>query len=217
MRRSRKHPVASVGCDLFWATTGLPVYQAAHTPSINCLNSTTDVTNKYSFGLNSSAVGEDRAGARYACTQKNIKSFVFLVPNLPQYDPSTAGSITNTVGPTLTACGKTVNTVEYPLTAVDPTPYVNQALGYKPDFIAFSGIGSQVVSFFQVFKTEGWPASKVSMPDTDITPPITNAAGSLINGTVILGQYGPWGQSTPEFQTFAARSTTTMRTRGIRT
>ena len=37
-----------------------------------------------------------------------------------------------------------------------------------------------------------------------MVPSITDAAGSLLNGAIILGQFGPWGQPhNPEFEAYA--------------
>jgi ABC-type branched-subunit amino acid transport system substrate-binding protein len=180
------HPVAMLGCDLTWSGSGLPVYTAAGVPSINCLNNQIDVTNKRSFGLTASAVGENRGLMRWVCTQPSMKSVVSLLPNLPQYP----GQIyPESVQTPLHSCGKTSNVVYYPLTAVDVAPYVVKALGFKPDFILYSGIGAQVDSFFRAFKQNGWPASKVAVPDTDFIPSITGPAGNLINGAVVEGQF----------------------------
>jgi ABC-type branched-subunit amino acid transport system substrate-binding protein len=195
------HPVAMVGCELTWSASGLPVYAAEHVPSINCLNDKQDVTNKYSFGLTSSAVGENRGLMRWLCTQPNVHSVVSMLPNLPQYP----GQIyPESIQAPLHACGKTANVVYYPLTAVDSTPYVTKALGFKPDFILYSGIGAQVDSFFQSFKQNGWPASKVAVPDTDLLPTTTRPAGALLNGVVVEGQFTTSNStaSTPEVATF---------------
>src|SRR5579862_8488663 len=44
------HPVAMIGCDTGWGTTGLEIYAAAGIPSLNnCSVTTQDVTNPYSF------------------------------------------------------------------------------------------------------------------------------------------------------------------------
>lgn len=180
------HPVTMVGCDLTWSASGLPIYAAAGVPSINCLNNQTDVTNKDSFGLTASAVGENRGLMRWVCTQSQYKSVVSLLPNLPQYP----GQIyPESIQNPLKSCGKGSNVIYYPLTAVDVAPYVAKALAFKPDFVLYSGIGAQVDSFFQAFKQNNWPASKVGAPDTDFTPSVTKPAGSLLNGAVVEGQF----------------------------
>lgn len=193
----KSHPVAMTGCDLAWGTGGLPIYAAAGVPSINCLNSTQDLTSKYSFGLNPSAVGQERAWARWACSQPNIKTAAAIVPNQPTYSSNIVPKVLKSV---LGACGKTVQPVYYPLTAVDVAPYVTKALAAKPDFIDYSGIGAQVDSFYRAFHQSGWPASKTAMPDTDFTP--TTTGRNLLNGAIALCQFGPWSATTPDTVTF---------------
>lgn len=180
------HPVAMVGCELTWSGSGLPIYEAAKVPSINCQNDHTDVTNKYSFGITASAIGENTGLMRWICSQSKYKSVVALLPNLPQYP----GQIfPDSVQNPLKACGKTASPVYYPLTGVDVAPYVAKALGSKPDFILYTGIGAQVDSFYKAFKQAGWPASKVASVDTDFIPSTTSGSNSLLNGSIVAGQF----------------------------
>jgi len=186
-----KHPLAEFGCELAWFQTGLPLYAAAKLPSVNCLNTPTDFTNPWSFGVNPSDLGQDGAVARWLCSRSNVKKVIVVKPDLP----SLRANVT-TAAPILQRCGKDVlNPVYFPLTAADVTPYVGQALQGKPDFVIFSSIGAQVVLFLKAFQQAGFPASKISMPDTDA--PLTNLqqAGGAMNGAIVLSQFHSWGDT----------------------
>ncbi len=185
------HPLAMLGCELTWYATGLPLYAAAGIPSINCLNGQADVTNKYSFGLQSSAVGEDRALMRYLCTKSDVHTVVSLLPQSPQFTTA----IYPALQATLAGCGKKSIALYYPLTAVDVDPYVVKAIGYKPDFIFLSSIGALVDNFYKSFQQNAWPASKTAVPDTDFIPSVTQPLGNSINGAIVIGQFAT-GNST---------------------
>jgi ABC-type branched-subunit amino acid transport system substrate-binding protein len=78
---------------------------------------------------------------------------------------------------------------------VDVTPFVGKALEGKPDFVIFSSIGAQVVLFMKAFQQSGYPASKVSMPDTDAPYSIIEQAGGAMNGAIVLSQFHSWGDT----------------------
>ena len=155
------------------------------TPSINCLNGPQDVTNKYSFGLQSSAVGEDRGADEVALYEVGRQVGDVAAAESPQFQTV----IAPVVKQTLAGCGKTSNVLFFPLTSVDVDPYVVKALGFKPSFIFLSRIGAQVDSFYKSFQQNNWPASKTAAPDTDFIPSTTGPAGSLINGAIVEGQF----------------------------
>jgi branched-chain amino acid transport system substrate-binding protein len=187
----KKKPVAEFGCELAWFASGLPVYAAAKVPSINCSNTPQDFTNAWNFGLNPSDIGQDGAAARWLCSQPNVKKVVVVKPDLTSLRANV-----ETAMPLLQRCGKTIlSPVYFPLTATDVTPYVSAALSGKPDFVIFSSIGAQVVLFMKAFQQAGFPASKVTMPDTDA--PFTNIqqGGSAMDGAIVLSQFHSWGDT----------------------
>ncbi len=185
-----KHPTAEFGCELAWSASGLQVYARAHVPSVNCLNDPTDYHNPWSFGIVGGTLGQNHAMARYLCSRKDIKKVVSLFPDLPVYH-----SVVYPIGmaKTFAGCGKQSSIVYYPLTAVDPTPYVNQVVQEKPDFVNFTGIGGQAVQMFKSLQQNGIPPSKVASTDVDFSDKLTKQAGSAMDGAYLENQFTPWG------------------------
>jgi ABC-type branched-subunit amino acid transport system substrate-binding protein len=201
-RTISQNPVSMLGCELTWYATGLPLYQAAGVPSINCLNGQADVTNKFSFGLQASAVGEDQALMRWLCTQSDVHTVVSLLPESPQFTTAIEPALTKT----LNGCGRKSVPLYYPLTAVDVSPYVVKAIAAKPQFIFLSSIGALVDNFYKAFQQNGWPASKTAVPDTDFIPSVTDPLGSSINGAVVIGQFATANSTAtdPNISTFSS-------------
>jgi ABC-type branched-subunit amino acid transport system substrate-binding protein len=196
------HAIVSIGCDLSWGAGGIPLFEAAKVPSINCPNTSVDYNDPWSFGLNASAIGQQRAAARYVCSRPEIHKAAVVGPDISSLR---TGSF-RLSALLLKACGKEGVSVFYPLTAVDVTPYVNQVAQSKPDFVLFSGIGAQVVLFYRAFQANGIPPSHVSAPDTDFVYDIQlKTAGSAMEGGIALNQFKSWGlTSDPEVKAYLA-------------
>jgi branched-chain amino acid transport system substrate-binding protein len=196
------HAVASFGCDLSWGVGGIPLFEAAKVPSVNCPNTSVDYNNPWSFGLNASAVGQQRAAARYVCSQPQFKKAVIVLPDIPSLR-SGSGALADLI---LKGCGKSGGSVFYTLGSVDVTPTVQQVASMKPDFVLFSGIGAQVVLFYRGFAQVGIPANHISAPDTDFVYDVQlkNDGGSM-EGGIALNQFKSWGISTdPEVKAYVA-------------
>lgn len=188
-----KHPVAEFGCDAVWGSGGLAVYASAKVPSFNCPNTTQDFTNRYSFGIDPSAPGQQGAVSRWLCTRASVRHVVVFEYDTPQTRTDTPQRVT----PILHGCGKTVTYVFYPLTAVDLSPYVAKAMSYRPDFVVSSVSGAQGIELFKLFAQQGLPASKLSAPDTAFDYPnaLKSAKGAL-DGGYSLAQFSSWGDTT---------------------
>jgi branched-chain amino acid transport system substrate-binding protein len=196
------HAVATFGCELTWGVGGLPLTSLAKIPSVNCPDTSPDFNNPWTFGLNTSAIGQQRAAARLACTMKNVHKVIGVIPDVPQIRESMRLAYL-----ILTACGKqTAPAVFYKLGAGDVQPYVAAAAAAKPDFVLFSGIDAQVALFFKAFQASGIPGSHVAMPDTDFDyNPVITAAGSSIEGAYAENQFKSWAQtSDPEVKAYIA-------------
>jgi branched-chain amino acid transport system substrate-binding protein len=195
------HPVASFGCELAWSVSGLPLYAKAKVPSLNCLNDTHDYNNPWSFGLVGGTIAQTGATMKYLCTRADVKKVAIVFPDFPLYH-----SVTYPKAQTiLKGCGKQSTAVYYPLTAVDVTPFVQQVVSYKPDFVNFQGIGAQAVQFFKTFGQNGIPASHIAAPDTDYTYQLISQAGGAMEGGYAAAQFGPWGlTSDPQVKAYLA-------------
>lgn len=185
------HPVAMFGCDLYWFSAGLPVYSAAKIPSLNCPNAPTDFTNPYSFGVNASAIGEDRAIAKYACSQPSIKTFVTIV-----YDDPADHAIYGTAEqPVLKACGKTSMAVFFPETATDVATYTQKVIQAKPDFVLINASDVQVIQIYKALEQGGIPASHIATPDNNFTYQDISQAGGALDGGIAIADYAPWSDT----------------------
>jgi branched-chain amino acid transport system substrate-binding protein len=183
------HPTAEFGCELAWSHSGLLLYAKAHVPSVNCLNDPIDYHNPWSFGIVGGTTGQNHAMANYLCTRKDIKKVTSLFPDLPDYHAVVYPIMVKT----FKACGKQSAVAYYPLTAVDPTPYVNKVVTGKPDFVNFTGIGGQAVAFFKTFQQNGIKPSQIATTDVDFTGKLVKQGGSAMDGMYMENQFTPWG------------------------
>jgi len=183
------HPILEFGCDTVWGNAGLPIYADAKVPSFNCMNTAADFNNPYNFGINPSGVGEARASARFACSRKDVTSWLGLWPELPAFhaDQALAAQIVQ-------GCGKQVlPPVFYPLTAADVTPYVSKVVQANPGLVTFFAVGAQPVLFFKGFQQNDFPASRVTIPSSALVyDSVIKPAGSAIDGAYWLGEFVPW-------------------------
>jgi ABC-type branched-subunit amino acid transport system substrate-binding protein len=185
------HPVAMFGCDLYWFAAGLPVYSAAHIPSVNCPNAPTDFTNPYSFGVNASAIGEDRAIAKYACSQPSIKTFVTIVYD----DPADHLLFGTAEQPVLKACGKTAVAVYFPETATDVATYTQKVIQAKPDFVLINASDVAVIQIYKALGQGGIPASHIATPDNNFTYQDISQAHGALTGGIAIADYAPWSDT----------------------
>ena len=183
-------PLAEYGCEITFSSSGaLSLFGKAGVPSFNCTNTVADFTYRWSFGVHPGATGEQGAWARYACTLSNVKKVVLIGQDQAEQRVDS----TNAIQPVLKACGKDFGAVYSPVTPTDYTPYVQQALSQKPDFIMLSQSAAQTASILQLLAQNGWPASKVIVLDSSCNPSTTlNLAGSAAEGLLCGFAWKPW-------------------------
>lgn len=184
------HPVAELGCDPFWASTGNPLYAAQGIPSFNCADSFADYQSNWEFSADAL---EMNAAARYICTLSNVKSVVFT----SSADPIVEKEVPPQITKIFSGCGKTVSTVFFPLTTVDMAPYVQKILAAKPGFVMMQVGGAQYLQLMKGFQTAGWPADKVSVDSGTIDyTNILTPGGAALNGTYFVSWTDNWDDTT---------------------
>jgi ABC-type branched-subunit amino acid transport system substrate-binding protein len=184
--------IAEGGCETSWTASGLAIYGKAGVPSFNCTNATADLTYRWSFGLNAGATGYFRAGARWLCSRSDVHHVVFLGQDYPA-GRQTAQDATQSV---FAACGKQVDYVFAPLNPADFTPYVQQVLADKPDFVIAQASVGPLVNLLKTFQQAAWPASKVLIGDSIMNyADGLGPAGSAAEGVYIGSQWKTWGDS----------------------
>lgn len=188
------HPVAALGCELTWGEAALPVLAKAQIPSIMCLNTSQDFTNRWSFGLAASSFGEDRGMARYLCSRSGIRRVGVLTVDLPQL----RDVANQAIGPVLQGCGKRVRYVYYPLNTTDLSPFVTKVLQGKPDFVmTFPLSGAQTPELFKDFEQSGFSASRMSAASSSFGYKETlRPAGAAMDGAYSTFEYESWGNTT---------------------
>jgi len=188
-----KHPAAMLGCEVVWSQAGLQLYAKAHVPSFNCVNSTADKTNPWSFGLNGGGFGEQRGMANWLCTQSSVKTVAMLGPDLPTERVNESASY----GGGLKRCGKPISYTWAPVTAADYTPYVLQVLSHKPDFVVVQVPGgAQAIQVAKVLQQNNFPASKVGYASSGFAyADALKPAGSLMDGAYSQLSWKSWGDA----------------------
>jgi branched-chain amino acid transport system substrate-binding protein len=184
--------VAEIGCDPAWTAGGLSLYGKAGIPSFNCTNATADLTYRWSFGLFAGATGIYKAEARWLCTRSDVHHVVVL----GQDYPAGRQTIQDATQSVYAGCGKQVDYVFAPLAPADFTPYIQQVLALKPDFVQAQASPAPSVLMYKAFQQAGWPPTKlingsqVSSYVDDLGP-----AGSAMEGTYIAESWHSWGDS----------------------
>jgi ABC-type branched-subunit amino acid transport system substrate-binding protein len=182
-----KKPFADFGCDPTWSQGGLALYGRSGIPSFNCPNTPTDFTYRWSFGIAPGAFGFHRAVAKYLCTRSDVHNVVMLGLDSPQqrHDEPAA------VQPILQGCGKSVDFIFAPAGGVDYTPYVQQALSKKPDFIITNSSDAGEIGMFKALSQQGWPASKASSVSCGYNA-VLQPAGSTMDGVICTDSFKSW-------------------------
>jgi ABC-type branched-subunit amino acid transport system substrate-binding protein len=187
-----KKPVAMIGCDPIWGSSGLPIYARAKVPSINCPNVEEDFTNPYSFGMTDGATGDFRAVARWLCTRADVKNVVVFTQDLPFQHTQTPKTIT----PVLKGCGKSVSYFYYPITGQDITPQVSQAAQKKPDFVVTLGGGALAINIYKLFGQAGIPADKIIGSSNQLAyEEVLKPAGAVMEGSYAASEVTSWGDT----------------------
>jgi len=186
-----KKPVAMVGCDLNWPATGFTLYSKAKIPSIQCITTAQDATNPYSVALDPGGLGQYAAISKWLCTKPEVKVVVNQLLDLPQmrknYPAVTSGI--------LEGCGKKVYYVYPPLTSADYTPYLNEILSHKPDFVmAFALNGPQAVQIFKGFQQNNFPADQMFT----VSSAFAIKTGIGLAGDAAEGVYGVLPTASPD-------------------
>jgi ABC-type branched-subunit amino acid transport system substrate-binding protein len=180
------------GCDPLWSTAGLPVYGAAKVPSFNCLNTAQDGNNPMSFALSPGGYGLQGAMARYLCTRSDVKTVVEMALDIPTY--SATAQIAE--GKPLAACGKTLKTVFFPVTATDVSSYVAKVVAAKPDFVTLLPLsGVSAINIYKSFAQQGIPTSHVIVVESNLDAETLKAAGSTMDGTYGAEQFASWSDT----------------------
>ncbi len=181
------HPLAMVGCELSWSISGLPIYAAAKTPSLNCPNTTVDFHSPWSFGMNPGEAGDNAATLAYACSLPKVKTIVSMITNVPA-----AQEVFNQeTAPIVKACGKTAYPIFVSPTVVDITPYVQKAMGYHPQFILGDIQTAQVPQMFSLFEQNGIAAGDITASDVAFTASIL-AKSPQMKGGISIAEFNPW-------------------------
>lgn len=184
----KEEVLAEIGCEISWPASGLKIYEKAEIPSFNCVN---EVSNEWNFGAHPGALGEDAGGAQWLCEQSDIHTVSFLGQDLP----SSRKEIPAGTEAILKGCGKEVHYVYAPLETTDFTPFVNKVLEYEPDFVMTFQSPAPTVQMLKVFQQAGWPAEKISVPDSSCNyQEVLKVAGSLAEGMICTGGFTPWGE-----------------------
>jgi ABC-type branched-subunit amino acid transport system substrate-binding protein len=196
-----KHPLAMYGCDVVTSASGtLSLFGQAGVPSFSCTNTKADFTYRWSFGLHPGATGEQAGWAKFVCTLKNVKKTVLFGQDQPEQRRDSTAAIQ----PVVEGCGKTFDAVYSPVVPTDYTPYVQQALSKKPDFVFLSQSAAQTASIAKLFKQNGFPADHLIVLDSSASYQTTlKLAGDAMDGTYQCSGWKPWDDtSDPEIKTF---------------
>jgi ABC-type branched-subunit amino acid transport system substrate-binding protein len=196
-----KHPLAEYGCDVVTSASGaLTLMGQAGVPSFSCTNTKADFTYRWSFGLHPGATGEQAGWAKFVCTMKNVHRTVLFGQDQPEQRRDSTAAIQ----PVVQGCGKTFDAVYSPVVPTDYTPYVQQALSKKPDFVFLSQSAPQTASIAKLFQQNGFSADRLIVLDSSSSWKTTLAlAGSAMNGTYICSGWKPWDDTEdPEIKTF---------------
>jgi ABC-type branched-subunit amino acid transport system substrate-binding protein len=198
----QKKPVAFVGCDNVMSVAGQPIFKRQGIPGIWCLNTAEDFKNPLMFGVDPGGVGQQIAMARKLCDRSDVKTVAIQnleIPQLHSYEPP--------VKKILNDCGKTIKYIYMPLTAADFTPYLNEILAAKPDFVmTFLLSGPQTVQVFKAFQAAGYPASKMFTMSSSLDyATMLKPAGGAMNGvTMFLPYANPVDPDNPDFAAYKA-------------
>jgi ABC-type branched-subunit amino acid transport system substrate-binding protein len=186
------HPVAMFGCEPTWSQAGLPVYSAAKVSSLGCMTAPADFTSPLSFGLVSGGQGLGGSMAGFLChAMPNVRRTVLFTVDLPLY-----AAIAKTMAAELKACGKTMGRAVYPATATDVTPYVAKVAEQKPGFVMLMPLaGAGAISIYQDLEQDGIPASHVIVVESNLDHQTLAQAGSAMDGTYGVEQFGSWGDA----------------------
>jgi ABC-type branched-subunit amino acid transport system substrate-binding protein len=187
-----KKPVATIGCEPTWASSGLPVFAKAKVPSFNCINVPEDYENPMNFGLTQGQAGDQRAVARYLCTRDDVKKVAVFTQDIPFQHEAAPASI----GPPLKECGKSVSYTYYPITGGDLLPAVSKAAKGKPDFVITLGGGPLAVNIFKLFGQVGIPAEKLFASANAVAyESVLKPAGAAMDGAYGVVEVMSWGET----------------------
>ncbi len=176
------HATAMIGCEPVWGTTGLPILEAAGIPSFNCINTKIDYTAPTSFGLQAGGFGELSGFAKYLCTLSDVHTVVLYAISTPWQ------SLAPAAGNVLSACGKKMLGVYYPITTTDYSPYAAKVAGMHPDWVMTEPEnGPEGITQFQELEQNGIPADHISTSSSSMDYPFLAKGASATNG--IFGAY----------------------------
>jgi ABC-type branched-subunit amino acid transport system substrate-binding protein len=187
-----KKPVASIGCEPTWATSGLPTLAKAKIPSFNCINTEEDMTNPMSFGMTQGNTGGQRAMSRWLCTRDEVKKVAVFTQDIP----ISHESVPVAIGETLKQCGKSATYTYYPITGADLLPHVSKAAKGKPDFVIAVGGGALAVQIYKLFGQAGIPADKIGISANAMAyEQVLEPAGAAIEGAYATLETQAWGDT----------------------
>ena len=118
----------------------------------------------------------------WLCAKSNVHNVVVL----GQDYPAGRQSIVDATQSIFDNCGKKVTYVYAPLAPTDYTPYVQQVIADKPDFVLAQASPAPSVLMYQAFQQAGWPADKIinGSQVEDYTDDL-GPAGTAMDGTYI--------------------------------
>ncbi len=186
-----KKPVATIGCEPTWASSGLPIFAKEKIPSFNCINVEEDFTNPMNFGMTQGQAGDQRAVARYLCTRDDVQKVAVFTQDIPFQHEAAPASI----GPTLKECGKEVSYTYYPITGGDLLPAVSKAAKTDPDFVITLGGGPLAVQIFKAFGQAGIPADKLFASGNAVAyESVFKPGGEALDGAYGVVEVMSWGE-----------------------
>ncbi len=187
-----KKPVASIGCEPTWASSGLPTLAKAKIPSFNCINVEEDYTNPMSFGMTQGNTGGQRAMSRWLCTRDDVQKVAVFTQDIP----ISHTSVPKAIGETLKECGKSATYTYYPITGADLLPHVSKAAKGKPDFVIAVGGGALAVQIYKLFGQAGIPADKIGISANAMAyEQVLKPAGAAIEGAYASLETQAWGDT----------------------
>jgi ABC-type branched-subunit amino acid transport system substrate-binding protein len=192
-RRSlARKPIAMIGCEPFWSTSGLLLYGKAKVPSFNCQNQPVDFTNPWSFGVLPGGTVEYAAFANYLCTRKDIKTVGFLSDDAPQLHSGVPPVLDKIFG----ACGKKASYTWMPIDAADRTPYVSKVVQTKPDFVMVNKGGPAWLTIMKAFQQQGYPSKQIYSGSAALDyDELLKPAGSTIEGSYFTSPVQSWADT----------------------
>ncbi len=207
------HPLAMIGCELNWGTSGaVQLFAAAHIPSFNCVNTTQDYTNPWNFGIQDGGYGDVRGTANWLCSQSNVHTVGVITADVPAEHQV----VPQAMSP-LAKCGKKVNIIYFPPVATDYGPYVAKMVATHPDFVQLQAPSPPAaLELIKNLHQAGFPSDHIGAASSGFDPNAWKAAGATLNGIhVQLEGFDSWNDtSNPDVAAYVKAMQASPQTAG---